>query len=277
MDYMTLSLDGEDQTMKRVDNNVDDEKYSEYVTTHDQIIDAADLLTSKIEYHRKRSQRLLCSIGMAVSLKMLCFALLFAVILIAEESLGSTLSNVSYAQSSLNITSPLNKTQEWKSEKDGMKILFTYQPERPIIDTFTKLEFSAINLTNNEGLKDFDARVVVTNGQRLFKFENITVPNRDFSVEYIFPDDGTHQVLTRIDKGMSVRVLASFDVFVPHQAPPSLLNPFPNASANEIESITRILVVLISFSVIIAVVIILRKGKRKNRKKGDWGITNKLS
>jgi hypothetical protein len=59
---------------------------------------------------------------------------------------------------------------------DNVKILFTYQPERPIIDTFTKLEFSVINLTSNENLKDFDARVVVTNGQRLFKFENITVP-----------------------------------------------------------------------------------------------------
>ena len=271
---MTLFLDDEDQTMERVDNNVDDEKYSEYVTTYDQIIDVADLLTSKIEYHSKHSRRYLTQ---SISLKMLCFALWSAVILTAAESLGDTLSNISYAQSSLNITSPLNETQEWISEKDDVKILFTYQPERPIIDTFTKLEFSAINLTNNESLKDFDARVVVTNGQRLFKFENITVPNGDFSVEYIFPDDGTHQVLTRIDKGMSVRVLASFNVFVPHQAPPSLLNPYPNASANEIESITRIFVVLISFSVIIAVVIILRKGKRKNRKKGDWSITNKLS
>lgn len=60
-----------------------------------------------------------------------------------------------------------------------------------------------------------------------------SVPNGNFSVEYIFPDDGTHQVLTRIDKGMAVRVLGSFNVFVPHQAPPSILNPFPNSPANE--------------------------------------------
>ena len=110
------------------------------------------------------------------------------------------------------MTSPLNKTQEWISQKDDVKFLFTYQPERPIIDTFTKLEFSVINLTNNENLKDFDARVVVTNGQRLFKFENITVPDGDFSVEYLFPDDGTHQVITRLDKGAAVQVLASFNV-----------------------------------------------------------------
>ena len=141
--------------------------------------------------------------------------------------------NKGFAQSSGNATSPLNKTQVWISQEDDVKVLFTYQPERPIIDTFTKLEFSVINLTNNENLKDFDARVVVTNGQRLFKFENITVPDGDFSVEYLFPDDGTHQVITRVDKGVGVQVLASFNVFVPHQAPPSLLSPFPNTPASE--------------------------------------------
>jgi predicted ATP-grasp superfamily ATP-dependent carboligase len=48
------------------------------------------------------------------------------------------------------------------------KILFTYQPERPIIDTFTKLEFNVINITDDENLNS-DARVVVINGQRLFQ------------------------------------------------------------------------------------------------------------
>lgn len=150
--------------------------------------------------------------------------------------------------------------------KRYVKILFTYQPERPIIDTFTKLEFDVINLTNNENLKDFDARVVVTNGQRLFKFENLTVQHGDFSVEYIFPDDGNHQVITRVDKGSTVQVLASFNVFVPHQAPPGLLNPLPNASASEIESITRVLAIVISFVIIIVVIVMLRKGKRKKKR-----------
>lgn len=62
-----------------------------------------------------------------------------------------------------------------------------------------------------------DTKVVVTNGQRLIKFKNIPVSNRDFSVEYIFPDDGTHQILIRIDKGLSVRELAPFDIFVLQQ------------------------------------------------------------
>jgi len=184
----------------------------------------------------------------------------------AIGGINNVLPPVTFSQPSSDVTSPLNETQEWISQKDAVKILFTYQPERPIIDTFTKLEFSVINMTNNENLKDFDARVVVTNGQRLFKFENITVRDGDFSVEYIFPDDGTHQVITRIDKGADVQVLASFNVFVPHQAPPSLLNPFPNASASEIESLMRVLTIVISFSIIIIVVIMLRKGKGRKKR-----------
>jgi len=101
----------------------------------------------------------------------------------------------------------------------------------------------------------------------MFRFENITVPNGNFSVEYLFPDDGTHQVITRIDKDAAVQVLASFNVFVPHQAPPSLLNPFPSASPEEIETTTRMLTVILSFSIIIVVIIMLRRGKRKNRRK----------
>lgn len=203
---------------------------------------------------------------MAVILLVLYIVMIVAAILITDKGLNNVPSSISFAQSSENMTSPLNKTQEWISQRDNVKVLFTYQPERPIIDTFTRLEFRVINLTNNENLKDFDARVVVTNGQRLFRFENLTVPDGDFSVEYLFPDDGTHQVITRIDKDAAVQLLASFNVFVPHQAPPSLLNPFPNASQEEIEFIIRMITVVLSFSIIMVVIIMLRKGKRKRRR-----------
>ena len=74
-------------------------------------------------------------------------------------------------------------------------------------------------------LKDLTGRVTVTNGQRLFKFENISIPNGDFSVKYLFPDDGTHQVLLRVDGTNKLTEIASFKVFVPHQGPPSVLDP----------------------------------------------------
>ena len=207
---------------------------------------------------------------MALTLPILCLGMLTIAIITVEEGSYNTLSDVIFAQSSVNDTSLLNKTQEWISEKDDVKILFTYQPERPIIDTFTKLEFNVINLTNNENLKNFDARVVVTNGQRLFKFENITVPDGDFSVEYIFPNDGTHQVLTRIDKESAVRVLASFNVFVPHQAPPSILNPFPTPPGTELSDnpgilLSMILAIVVPVAGVLGLIFVLRMGKAKSR------------
>ena len=201
---------------------------------------------------------------------MLCLAMAAAIILVDKGS-NNTLIPMTFAQSSGNTTLPLNKTQEWISQKDAVKILFTYQPERPIIDTFTKLEFRVINLTSNENLKDFDARVVVTNGQRLFKFENITVPDGNFSVEYIFPDDGTHQVLTRIDKESVVRVLASFNVFVPHQAPPSILNPFPIPPGSELSEnpgvlLSIILAIMLPAAGVLGLIVIFKMGKTKMKR-----------
>jgi hypothetical protein len=105
------------------------------------------------------------------------------------------------------------------------------------------------------------ARVVVTNGQRLFKFENITVADGDFSVKYIFPDDGTHQVVTRINKETSIQTFASFNVFVPHQSPPSILNPFPaSPTTSESTSNWNIVILIILFltvGVAIAVMFVL--------------------
>jgi hypothetical protein len=152
-----------------------------------------------------------------------------------------------------------SKVQEWIDKSKNIKIQFAYSPEKPIIDTFTELKFSVQDLETGEHIKNFDARVVVTNGQRLFKFENITVADGDFSVKYLFPDDGTHQVLTRINTNNSI-ILASFSVFVPHQSPPSLLNPFPNTPSQqkENEPLTNIIittVILIAVSILTIIMI----------------------
>ena len=90
---------------------------------------------------------------------MFYFVLTVVFILITDIGLNNTPPTITFAQSSGNVTSPLNMAQEWISQRDNVKIFFTYQPERPIIDTFTKLQFRVINLTDNEDLTDFDARV----------------------------------------------------------------------------------------------------------------------
>ena len=153
-----------------------------------------------------------------------------------------------------------SKIQRWVDKSKNILIQFAYSPEKPIIDTFTELKFSVKNLETGEHIEDFDARVVVTNGQRLFKFENITVTDGDFSVKYLFPDDGTHQVLTRINTNISI-LLASFSVFVPHQSPPSLLNPFPNTPGqqNDNEYLTNIVITIVILIAVLTLTIIMIK------------------
>ena len=153
-----------------------------------------------------------------------------------------------------------SKIQEITDNNDGIKILFTYEPEKPIIDTFTKLYFSVQDVEGNH-IKNVKASVTVTNGQRLFKFQNITATNGDFYVEYIFPDDGTHQVITRIDTKTTI-ISASFSVFVPHQSPPSMLNPFPlppdgKYSLGIIVSI--ILAIAIPLIAVVSLIIVIKK------------------
>ena len=154
-----------------------------------------------------------------------------------------------------------SKIQELVDKRKNIKIQFAYSPEKPIIDTFTELKFSVQDLETGEHIKNFDARAVVTNGQRLFKFENITVADGDFSVKYLFPDDGTHQVLTRINTNNSI-LLASFSVFVPHQSPPSLINPFPSALGEQNDNghlINIVITIIISIVVLSLTIIMIKK------------------
>ena len=145
----------------------------------------------------------------------------FEFIVIAIFAIDATLSG--YINSSYAHIVDSNNTQVWKYPHNNLKIEFGYLPEKPVIDTFTSLAFSVTNLQTGEHAGDGVAQVTVTNGQRLFKFQNVSVQNGDFFVDYLFPDDGTHQVLLRLDRNDTIN-LASFNVFVPHQSPPDLLS-----------------------------------------------------
>ena len=121
------------------------------------------------------------------------------------------------------------------------------------------------NLTTGDHLKDFTVRVVVTNGERFFKFENITVPDGDFSVKYIFPDDGAHKVIVRINEKNST-TLASFSVFVPNQPLPSILNPFPSSPSDIKNNMgilaSKVLAILLPAAAIISIIFVLRNGRK---------------
>ena len=113
-----------------------------------------------------------------------------------------------------------NGTQLWTDKENNVKVQFTYSPQTPIIDKPTLLKFSIQNLQTGTPLKNLIARVViVTNSsgqERSFKFTNITAPNGSFSVNYLFPDTGVYQVISRT-YSKDAPTLASFKVLVPFQ------------------------------------------------------------
>ena len=122
--------------------------------------------------------------------------------------------------SALGQTIAGNGTQLWTDKENNVKVQFTYLPQTPIIDTPTQLKFSIQNLQTGTPLKNLIARVViVTNSsgqERSFKFTNITAPNGSFSVNYLFPDTGVYQVISRT-YSKDAPTLASFKVLVPFQ------------------------------------------------------------
>ncbi|HEY6885734.1 MAG TPA: hypothetical protein VI278_17005 [Nitrososphaeraceae archaeon] len=119
-----------------------------------------------------------------------------------------------------------NGTQLWIDRENNVKVQFTYSPQTPIVDTPTELKFSVQNLQSGANLKNLAARVVVVNNssgqERSFKFTNISSPDGNFSVKYLFPDSGVYQVISRT-YSKDAPTLASFKVTVPFQ-PLGVLN-----------------------------------------------------
>ena len=110
-----------------------------------------------------------------------------------------------------------DRTQQWINPQDNVKIQFMYEPEKPLIGNPTELKVSVQNLQTGQHLKDLFAKVTIINGQRVFKFNNLTVPDGDFSVNSTFMNEGTYQVILRINSKDYAIALASFGVFVPFQ------------------------------------------------------------
>ena len=116
---------------------------------------------------------------------------------------------------------------------NNMKIQFNTVPQSPMIDAKTLLRFAVQNLTDSKNISDLHARVVlVTNsyGQLVtLKFENFFSSNGVFSMNYVFPDSRTYQVIARVDSN-NLSTLGSFKLNVPFQpvgtvtAPPT--SPF---------------------------------------------------
>ena len=153
-----------------------------------------------------------------------------------------------------------NGTQLWVDRENNVKVQFTYLPQTPIIDTPTQLKFNIQNSQTGTPLRNLVARVViVTNSsgqERSFKFTNITAPNGSFSVNYLFPDTGVYQVISRI-YSKDASILASFKVSVPIQ-------PFGVINTNNINPLILPagLVGIVGAIVVVSFLIMMKKRKK---------------
>ena len=161
--------------------------------------------------------------------------------------------------------------QEIVDQHDKIKVQFAYDQDKIKINTLTDLKFSVLNSTTEEHIKNFLARVVVTEGSELFGFDNITVNNGDFSVNHSFANYGSHQVILRVDTNSSI-IPASFNLIIPsYQSTPS--SPFlVNSDKSNLDkdntntkSFTTYLIIGIGVAVSIGMTIILLSILKKKK------------
>lgn len=156
-----------------------------------------------------------------------CIKILFLLVLIILFSYPnqaySSISNVSVIQNN-----------PWISERDNLNISLRLEPQVPAIDQVTKLYFEVRNLNDSALIENLNTKVTLTDHDgRLYKFQNNLIPvlGGQFSVDYIFPDDGEHRIILQLYKNTSPFTVSSFDLAIPHQVTQEsetqkLLNPF---------------------------------------------------
>jgi hypothetical protein len=158
---------------------------------------------------------------------MLFSSSLFLIILTITIVLPLNINALGQSSSSSSTTANNTTQQTWIDKLNNLKMQFGYLPKEPIIDKPTELKFTVQNLQTGEQIKNLSARVVVLNyaggQQRSFKFSNITAPNGIFSVNYLFPDSGQYNVITKIDS-KDFTSLASFNVAVPLPSLSTIVN-----------------------------------------------------
>jgi len=100
-----------------------------------------------------------------------------------------------------------NNSQEWVDKLTNIKILFTYELDKPTINNLNELNFTVDDLKTGNNLKNVTADVtVINNPDPTFKFDNITASNGRFSIKCPFN--------LRLNNNYAL-ALASFNLTVP--------------------------------------------------------------
>jgi hypothetical protein len=110
-----------------------------------------------------------------------------------------------------------NNSQEWVDKITNIKILFTYELNKPTINNLNELNFTVGDLKTGNNLTNLTADVTVLNDpDPTFKFDNITALNGRFSIKCPFLNEGMHQVIVNLRLNNNYALaLASFNLTVP--------------------------------------------------------------
>jgi hypothetical protein len=158
-----------------------------------------------------------------------------------------------------------NRTQQWIDTHNSVKIQFAYDPVEPFVGAPAELRFSIQNLQTGQHLKDLYTRVAILDRQSVLKLSNMTVPDGDFSMRFVFPAEGTYQVVLSVSSQSHVIALASFRVFVPFQ-------PFGTFNLHSLNPFIfpALVLGLIGAALVTAfVIIIMKKGYKKSNFKNS--------
>lgn len=146
-----------------------------------------------------------------------------------------------------------NGTKTWLDKDNNIKIIFSSAPAQPTIATPSMLSFTVENLQTGKPVTNLLARLVILGGpsnqETTFRMTNISAPYGHYSVNVIFPDIGTYQVITRVtSQSHDVSSLASFTVAVP--ALQSTLNLFGGNYIIEISLLVAVAAGVASFLIL---------------------------
>ena len=137
-----------------------------------------------------------------------------------------SLITISLYVSSVSGQVSTNDTRTWLDRENNIKILFSVTPAQPTIGTSSALKFTVQNLQTGKPLTNLLASVLIVGGtsnsnqETTFRWTNISAPDDDFSINIIFRNMGSYQVITKISsRSNDVASLSSFKVIV--QAPPT--------------------------------------------------------
>jgi len=110
--------------------------------------------------------------------------------------------------------------QIWKDTENNVRILFSYSPNNPAINTRTELRFTINDLQSGAPFKNvlITVNIIGNNSfgqQKVVKFSGLSDNRGNYLINYAFPDLGTYQVIMRTKSSDPKFVtLASFPVTV---------------------------------------------------------------